>query len=132
MILQCVHRYTYAFQQWQQIFTPTLYFPKHTLTSAHSSLPLFSSCSSLLAYASSLVIDPITTKGMGTGAGVLQDRCPKRHSTHDSPLNFDLTLGAKRATRYSLYCVTKGDAAQILLRSQMEDHMQLFLQEHVL
>ena len=93
------------FQQWQQIFTPTLYFPKHTFTSAHSSVPMVSSCSSLLAYTPSLVRYPITTKGMGTGAGFLQNRSPERHSTHESPLNFDLTLGTKRATTVVKACI---------------------------
>ena len=32
----------------------------------------------------------------------------------------------------SLYCVAEGDAAWILLRSGMEDGIELFLQEHVL
>lgn len=41
------------------------------------------------------------------------------HLTNDFNLNLDLI-------------VTEGDAAWILLRSQMEDRMELLLQKHVL
>ena len=56
---------------------------------------------------------------------VLPNGCCEHHSTYNSPLNFDLTLGANWMCVAAL--IDRGDVTWILSRSEMENCVELLL-----